>query len=167
MSGGGLENPNPTVFEPETTTRASPVAAPADDSDAQWEPLDALEVFDLIRHIKDPEHPNTLEQLKVTTIQGITVDDAKGLVTVLFTPTIPHCSMSTLIGLSIRVQLLRCLPSWFKVDVRIAPGTHDQEAGINKQLCDKERVAAALENTQLLSVVNGCLYGLQPSGRSH
>ena len=32
-----------------------------------------------------------------------------------FTPTIPHCSMATLIGLSIRVKLLRSLPTRFKV----------------------------------------------------
>lgn len=32
-----------------------------------------------------------------------------------FTPTIPHCSMATLIGLSIKVKLLRSLPDRFKV----------------------------------------------------
>jgi len=65
--------------------------------------------------------------------------------------------MATLIGLSIRVQLLRSLPSRFKVDVLITPGTHASEAAINKQLADKERVAAALENSNLLEVVNQCL----------
>ena len=56
---------------------------------------------------------------------------------VLFTPTIPHCSMATLIGLAIRVKLLRSLPPRFKVDVVIAPGTHESEAAVNKQLADK------------------------------
>ncbi len=32
-----------------------------------------------------------------------------------FTPTVQHCSMATLIGLCIRVKLLRALPSRFKV----------------------------------------------------
>jgi hypothetical protein len=36
-------------------------------------------------------------------------------VRVLFTPTIPHCSMAQLIGLAIRVRLLRSLPPRFKV----------------------------------------------------
>lgn len=36
-------------------------------------------------------------------------------------------SMATLIGLCIRVKLLRSLPSRFKVVVRIAPGTHSSE----------------------------------------
>ena len=47
----------------------------------------------------------------------------------------------------------------FKVDVRVTPGTHQSEEAINKQLGDKERVAAALENPQLLNMVNQCIYG--------
>lgn len=62
--------------------------------------------------------------------------------------------MATLIGLSIRVKLLRALPQRFKVSVSIAPGTHSSEHEVNKQLADKERVAAALENGHLLEVVN-------------
>lgn len=65
--------------------------------------------------------------------------------------------MATLIGLSIRVQLLRVLPPRFKVSVEITPGTHMSEAAINKQLADKERVAAALENNHLLEVINQCV----------
>ena len=62
--------------------------------------------------------------------------------------------MATLIGLSIRVKLLRALPPRFKVTVSITPGAHASEAEVNKQLDDKERVAAALENGHLLEVVN-------------
>lgn len=58
--------------------------------------------------------------------------------------------MATLIGLCIRVKLLRSLPDRFKVDIHITPGTHASEAAVNKQLNDKERVAAALENNSLL-----------------
>lgn len=65
--------------------------------------------------------------------------------------------MATLIGLSIRVQLLRVLPSRFKVSVEITPGTHISETAVNKQLADKERVAAALENNHLLEVINQCV----------
>ena len=56
------------------------------------------------------------------------------------------------LGLAIRVKLLRSLPDRFKVEVSISPGTHASEAAINKQLADKERVAAALENSHLLQV---------------
>jgi hypothetical protein len=65
--------------------------------------------------------------------------------------------MATLIGLCIRVKLLRSLPGRFKVDIRVTPGTHASEDQVNKQLNDKERVAAALENAQLLEVVNNCI----------
>ena len=65
--------------------------------------------------------------------------------------------MSTLIGLCIRVKLLRSIPSRFKVDVTVTPGSHASEHQVNKQLNDKERVAAALENSSLLEVVNRCL----------
>ena len=41
--------------------------------------------------------------------------------------------------------------------VRITPGTHSSEEAVNKQLNDKERVAAALENAHLLDVVNKCI----------
>ena len=67
--------------------------------------------------------------------------------------------MATLIGLCVRVQLLRALPSRFKVDVYVAPGSHSSEHAVNKQLNDKERVAAALENPMLLDKVNLCLSG--------
>ena len=59
--------------------------------------------------------------------------------------------MATLIGLMIRVKLHRSLPSRFKVDVYIEKGKHEQEVEVNKQLNDKERVLAALENNNLLS----------------
>lgn len=70
-----------------------------------------------------------------------------------------HCSMATLIGLCVRVQLLRALPPRFKVDVLVSPGAHSSEHAVNKQLNDKERVAAALENPGLLDKVNLCLSG--------
>lgn len=119
--------------------------------------IDEQEVFDILRNINDPEHPLTLEQLNVASLDLIKVDDAKSTVDVCFTPTIPHCSMATLIGLSLRVKLMRCLPSRFKVNISITPGTHIQELAVNKQLGDKERVAAALENSHLKEVLNRCI----------
>lgn len=68
----------------------------------------------LIRSINDPEHPLTLEQLNVVEQSLVKVDDDNDYVKIQFTPTIPHCSMATLIGLAIRVQLLRSLPDRFK-----------------------------------------------------
>jgi len=72
-------------------------------------------VFDLIRNIEDPEHPLTLEQLRVVTIDQIKVNPAKREVDVTFTPTIPHCSSAAIIGLMIRAKLTRGLPENYKV----------------------------------------------------
>jgi metal-sulfur cluster biosynthetic enzyme len=125
--------------------------------------IDAEEVFDLVRSISDPEHPLTLEQLAVVNVDHVTVDEGDSnshkppTVSIALTPTIPHCSMATLIGLTVRVRLLRALPSRYKIDVRVRPGTHQSENAVNKQLNDKERVAAALENQHLLGVVSDCL----------
>ncbi|KAG8834679.1 hypothetical protein FRC17_007764 [Serendipita sp. 399] len=119
------------------------------------EPIDEEEIFDLIRSINDPEHPHTLENLMVVSQKQIRINE--NLVEVEFTPTVPHCGMATIIGLCIRVRLLRSLPNRFKVDITIKKGTHQSENAVNKQLNDKERVAAALENPNLLEVIEQCL----------
>lgn len=43
------------------------------------------------------------------------------------------------------------------MDVRIKEGTHSTGEQVNKQLGDKERVAAALENAQLIGVIKKML----------
>jgi hypothetical protein len=69
------------------------------------------------------------------------------------TPTITHCSLATVIGLGVRVRLEQALPPRFRIDVRIKQGTHSSDEAVNKQLGDKERVAAALENSTLMDVI--------------
>ncbi|XP_034943460.1 MIP18 family protein galla-2 [Chelonus insularis] len=148
-----LENINPKLYEKIVDRQVT-----ADDENEDIiDEFDAREIFDLIKNINDPEHPLTLEQLHVVEQDLIDVDNKKNTVKVNFTPTIPHCSMATIIGLSIRVQLLRALPARFKVSVEVSPGTHNAESAVNKQLADKERVAAALENSHLAQVINQCV----------
>ncbi|KAK9886750.1 hypothetical protein WA026_018402 [Henosepilachna vigintioctopunctata] len=153
------QNPNPVIKE-KTELNVEDKCI-SEDKSSQGEPLtDVFNnkiVFDLIRNIVDPEHPLTLEDLKVVQEDLVDVSDENNYVKICFSPTIPYCSMATLIGLSIRVQLLRSLPPRFKVTVEVTPGTHTAESAINKQLADKERVAAALENTHLISVINECI----------
>lgn len=148
-----IQNANPKVYE---KLQLRTVTAEEEDDDVH-DLIDSREIFDIIRNINDPEHPLTLEQLNVVEEKNIDINDKTSYLKILFTPTIPHCSMATLIGLSIRVLLLRSLPVRYKVDVMIAPGTHVSEIAVNKQLADKERVAAALENMHLLNVINQCL----------
>ena len=59
------------------------------------------------------------------------------LVDIFFTPTVPHCSLATLIGLTIRVKLMRTLPKRFKVHINVTAGSHSNEVDVNKQLNDK------------------------------
>ncbi|XP_067938450.1 cytosolic iron-sulfur assembly component 2B-like [Watersipora subatra] len=146
-------NANPQVFK---ASGSRPVTDSELDDNIH-DPVDSREIFDILRTINDPEHPLTLEELNVIENSHVEVDDKNNYVSIHFTPTIPHCSMATLIGLSIRVKLIRSLPRRFKVDVKITPGSHSSEDAVNKQLNDKERIAAALENSQLLKAVNQCL----------
>ncbi|RZC27916.1 Protein AE7 [Glycine soja] len=134
-----LINANPIIYEKKERRAPSAPSAPHDED------------------IKDPEHPYSLEELKVITEEAVEVDDQRNYVRVTFTPTVEHCSMATVIGLCLRVKLMRSLPSRYKVDIRVAPGSHATEAAVNKQLNDKERVAAALENPNLLNMVDDCL----------
>ncbi|XWS28324.1 hypothetical protein CRYUN_Cryun25bG0058600 [Craigia yunnanensis] len=163
----GLINANPVVYE-KKERRVHNLATLPDEYAV--DPIDQQEIFDILvllflvmnsfslcKDIKDPEHPYTLEELKVITEDAIDVDNERSYVRVTFTPTVEHCSMATVIGLCLRVKLMRSLPSCYKVDIRVAPGTHATEAAVNKQLNDKERVAAALENPNLLDMVDECL----------
>ncbi|KAG5861292.1 hypothetical protein JTB14_021842 [Gonioctena quinquepunctata] len=88
-------------------------------------------IYDLIRTIKDPEKPNTLEELEVVYEDGITIKDpTSGIVNVVrieFNPTIPHCSLATLIGLCIRIKVERNMPCPIKLDIYIKSGAHTTE----------------------------------------
>lgn len=78
-------------------------------------------------------------------------------VRVELTPTVSHCSLATVIGLGVRVRLEQMLPPNFRVEVKIKQGTHSQAEEVNKQLADKERVAAALENANLLGILKAMM----------
>lgn len=146
---------------------------------------------DLIRDIKDPEHPHTLEELNVikesdikltrpphstsspshesdptrqlsegaiaSTASSSFSDDEEVWIRVQFTPTVPHCSLATLIGLCLRVKLERTLQRSFKLDIFVNEGSHSIEGDVNKQINDKERVAAAMENPNLREMVEECI----------
>lgn len=55
----------------------------------------------MIRTIRDPEKPNTLEELDVVTEKCVEVQELgeeEYLIIIRFSPTVPHCSLATLIG---------------------------------------------------------------------
>ena len=172
-----MDNPNPRIFA------QSNLAHSLNFDDSLVDEINSFEVFELLKDINDPEHPVSLEQLHVVRPEHVYIKDLEPIlyenklncieqvgtrlktILVHFTPTIPHCSMATLIGLSIQLKLIRSLPpSKYRILVQIRPGTHNSEDAINRQLADKERVAAAGENVNLRRVVAACLMGPPRSG---
>jgi metal-sulfur cluster biosynthetic enzyme len=123
-----------------------------------------LDIYDQIRTIRDPEKPQSLEELAVVLEDLVQVYPASGgnndkfVANIEFVPTVPHCHLATLIGLCIRTKLERSLaPGTVKFDILVKEGTHSTEADINKQINDKERVAAAMENPNLRETVEDCI----------
>jgi len=125
-----------------------------------------LDIYDQIRTIRDPEKPEDLESLAVVEEDLVHVYPApsgpcnqdKFVANIEFVPTVPHCHLATLIGLCIRTKLERYLvPGTVKLDILIKAGTHTTEEDINKQINDKERVAAAMENPNLKQTVEECI----------
>lgn len=88
-------------------------------------------VLDYLRTIRDPEKPNTLEDLKVVYEEGIFVKeptaDKVPVLRVEYNPTVPHCSLATLIGLCIRIKILRSIHHPVKLDIFIKKGAHTTE----------------------------------------
>ncbi|EEA06164.1 uncharacterized protein CMU_019210 [Cryptosporidium muris RN66] len=124
-----------------------------DDNNLTISEITPMDIFEIIRRIKDPEYPLTLEQLNVVELKNISVDNNANRVIVYFTPTITSCSQASLIGLSILFKLTFTLPSRFKVIIKVTPGSYDSEEALNKQMRDKERVRAALENMQIFKAI--------------
>lgn len=151
----------PSLADPFSSPEASSVSSESDDEDR--EEIDEQEVYDLISTISDPEHPLSLGSLGVVTLSDIKILPPSSprskisTITVLITPTTSACSLTTVIGLGVKVRLMQALPPRFRIDVRIKEGTSNTADEVNKQLGDKERVAAAMENRNLVQVVNQML----------
>ncbi|KAK3956011.1 hypothetical protein QBC32DRAFT_203863 [Pseudoneurospora amorphoporcata] len=148
---------------------------------ATEEPIDEQEIYgknyapsgctcmarrNLLSTISDPEHPVTLGQIAVVRLDDIHLSpspaerlDPNTLtnVEVDLTPTVNHCSLATVIGLAVRVRLENALPPNYRIIVRMKDGSHAQDDQVNKQLGDKERVAAALENDTLKGIIEKML----------
>ena len=122
-----------------------------------------FDIYDQIRTIRDPEKPQNLEELSVVEedlvhVYPLCEKKNKFIANIEFVPTVPHCHLATLIGLCIRTKLERTLaPGQIKLEIVVKEGTHNTEKDINKQINDKERVAAAMENPNLKETVEKCI----------
>ena len=141
LLSAALSNPSPLLLHPSSEDEPPPLSDPA---------LDGLrdELFSLIRRIQDPEHHHSLEQLGVvrkahisflhgqgeTAVEQVSQaseatsahagegegDESDVVAVVEFTPTVPHCSLATTIGLCIRARVLSSIPD-LKVCVNSTP----------------------------------------------
>ena len=56
--------------------------------------------LDVIKNITDPEKPQTLEDLDIINENDVTIKVTSTccIIRIYLTPTVPHCSLATLIG---------------------------------------------------------------------
>merc|ERR1711879_30898 len=103
------DNSSPTIFEAAGSILKHRVLEDLLQPEcSDHDSIDVMEVFETIRYLQDPEHPNlTLEQLKVVEPGLVQINDPH--VYIRFTPTVPTCSVATHIGLTIKAKLLRSL----------------------------------------------------------
>ena len=117
------------------------------------------EAYDIISRIRDPEFPHTLEELNVVDqdLIKVTVDEEHKQVVyeVVWVPTTPSCGFALNIALCIRTKLERELSTkkYAKIDIFVQEGKHDNKAAIDRQVNDKERVCAAMENDDVKGAI--------------
>mmetsp|Transcript_24743 Transcript_24743/g.24272 ORF Transcript_24743/g.24272 Transcript_24743/m.24272 type:complete len:115 (+) Transcript_24743:1-345(+) len=101
--------------------------------------LDCLkdEVYDIIRTIRDPEKPHTLEELDVIQEDLITIslDEEIGvpLIKIIWVPTVPTCNLALNIALCLRTKLFNEFSvKDAKIEILVDEGKH-----VNKEQIDK------------------------------
>eukprot|EP01016_Furgasonia_blochmanni_P009945 TRINITY_DN1416_c0_g1_i14.p2 TRINITY_DN1416_c0_g1~~TRINITY_DN1416_c0_g1_i14.p2 ORF type:complete len:133 (+),score=10.95 TRINITY_DN1416_c0_g1_i14:365-763(+) len=118
-------------------------------------------IYEILAYIKDPEFPNTLEELEVVKEEGISLltNGHIKVVRIEWKPTVAHCSFAMQIGLSMICKLERDMPNFpsYKFQILIKEDSHKDKAAIDKQINDKERVAAARENKDLMAFIGNLI----------
>jgi hypothetical protein len=66
-------------------------------------------------------------------------------ITIVWVPTVAHCSFANQIALALRTKLTRELLNFddYKIDIIVKEGAHQSKRDLDKMVNDKERVAAA------------------------
>ena len=132
-------------------------------------------IYEFIKDIKDPEKDCSIEELDLINEDWINISmnnnrSSYTTIKIEWKPTSKNCSLAVNIGLSIRYKLEKEINMLkenlknskfkydnssfrYKIDIRLQKGSHNTETEINKQLNDKERYRAALENPQILEYI--------------
>ncbi len=119
------------------------------------------EIYESIRCIRDPERPYTLEQEDVFTMKDIVVDEKCGrkTVTIYWKPPLPICAYTAHIGLAMRIKLEREIKGFHKMKlfILVKEGSRKQKKVLDKQLNDKERIASAKENGEVMDFIESLI----------
>ena len=73
----------------------------------------------------------------------------KELLLFFFTPTIETCTLASLIGLFIKKKPMNFIPGIYDINVLIKNTKSDADINLNKQINDKERIAASNMNDNI------------------
>jgi hypothetical protein len=118
------------------------------------------EIYEIIRSIRDAEHPYTLEQLDVINEKEIQVEEKNGkLYVTIFWKPVNAGQYTAHVGMAILMKLQEKLKGMnkLKITLTMKGGSPKYRKMIDKQLNDKERLAAARENENLLSFIEGLI----------
>lgn len=136
-----------------------------------WVPLGFLILYQLAEII-DPEFPLLLPRLKILILQGITVNTkiySQAITfTIFFFPTYGQCKLAPLLGINILSSLFKRFTTktfvkinnekWLiNLKIKLTNRNHDVGENITKQLNDRERLSAALENNFIRLSVLKCM----------
>nr|UXY87701.1 protein AE7-like 1 [Cryptomonas curvata] len=137
-----------------------------------WIPASVF-VLSLLKEIRDPEFPCYLLDLDVLSTEKIIIENhllnQNICIAIVVAPTYNKCSMSTVIGLSIENILFNRITGTFfkfyfpqtwswKSCVFIPSKFHIKGFMITKQLNDKERISAAIENRSIRNIIKFAYY---------
>ncbi|AEA38840.1 hypothetical protein CPARA_2gp182 (nucleomorph) [Cryptomonas paramecium] len=131
-----------------------------------WFPM-CYHLFTLFNNIKDPEFLEYISSLNILSIENIWFEeyasDQALNICIILIPTYFLCSMISSIGLSLKNILCKeksfflkyvFLENWsFAYCTNITFNFHFEGLYITKQLNDKERVCAALENNSVRNII--------------
>ncbi len=137
-----------------------------------WIPA-CVRIFTLLKKIRDPEFPYFLYNLNILSLEKILIENfilnQSINININVAPTYNMCTMSSIIGLSIEniiynkysgVVLKNYFPiNWnWKYCIIILPAFHIKGLILTKQLNDKERISAAIENFSIRNIVKFSYY---------
>ena len=135
-------------------------------------------IYEFIRNIKDPEKDCTIEELELIDEESISIyeniNSSFSTILIEWKPTTPTCSLAVNIGLCIRYKLAKEIENLakilknsnqklnqnsfkYKIEIKLIKGSHLKENDVNKQLNDKERYCAAVENPIILKYIQNLI----------